>query len=139
MISCSSFENLLSEAQEYISCPQGKERIISSCTTNIPTRSSVCVLQGRSFGTAQTGTPVARLCFLPSNRKKNPLLMYNNYTYKKQWECTTGKVIWYCSKRKRGCKAFVHSMYGVFTPGDLNHTHPAPAYTRGHDGSWVKL
>lgn len=77
--------------------------------------------------------------FLPSNRKKNPLLMFNNYTYKKQWECTSGKVIWYCSKRKRGCKAFVHSRDGIFTPGDLIHTHPAPPYMRGNDGSWVKL
>ncbi|CAH2085772.1 unnamed protein product [Euphydryas editha] len=61
--------------------------------------------------------------------------MFNNYTYKKQWECTSGKVIWYCSKRKRGCKAFVHSKEGIFTPGDLIHTHPAPPYIRGNDVS----
>ncbi|CAH2040237.1 unnamed protein product, partial [Iphiclides podalirius] len=76
---------------------------------------------------------------LPSGRGKHPLLMFNKYTFRRQYALTTGALLWYCSNRHSGCKAFMHSVDSAYTYGDKEHNHPPPHYVRHDDGTWIKI
>ncbi|XP_069357552.1 uncharacterized protein [Maniola hyperantus] len=107
------------------------------CTMGLPGTTRRC--NARLYTTIDYEVIDLVVHLLPTRKGKHPLLMYNNYTYKKQRVCVTGKVIWYCSNRHSGCKAYVESLNDDYLPGDLEHNHPSPNYCRMKDGRWIKV
>ncbi|GBP52294.1 hypothetical protein EVAR_9206_1 [Eumeta japonica] len=75
---------------------------------------------------------------IPTN-KKHPLLMYERYTFKYQIKLASGKIIWYCSQRLKGCKATMSSINGTYLKPDVRHNHDPPNYYQSSKGTWLKL
>ncbi|CAK1543859.1 unnamed protein product [Leptosia nina] len=74
--------------------------------------------------------------FIPSRVGKHPLLMFNKYTYKRNYASSNGNAIWYCSSRMRGCKAFVKRVGSDYIIGDRPHPHAPPSYVKTSNGVW---
>ncbi|GBP73771.1 hypothetical protein EVAR_42943_1 [Eumeta japonica] len=74
--------------------------------------------------------------FMPSNKKKYPLLVFDNHTFAKK-----GRRLWYCSKNvKLACKAQVRmDEGGRIVYYNSAHNHDPPRFHKKKDGSYVRL
>ncbi|CAH2085745.1 unnamed protein product [Euphydryas editha] len=74
--------------------------------------------------------------YVPSHRGKGMMLIYKGHTY---WHITS-KTRWYCSKKKKGCRAKIQTA----PDGELvaviesHHNHPPPTLYRTEDGNILR-
>lgn len=66
---------------------------------------------------------------------KNKLLLYKGYTFAQM----NSDRLYYCSKKKTGCKARVRMESGFIIYADVTHTHEPPRYKCTSSGEYVRL
>lgn len=66
---------------------------------------------------------------------KNKLLLYKEYTFARM----NSDRLYYCSKKKTGCKAKVRMENGNIIYADVTHTHEPPKYKCTSKGEYVRI
>ncbi|KAI5646664.1 FLYWCH zinc finger domain-containing protein [Phthorimaea operculella] len=82
---------------------------------------------------------ISSLRFIPKSKKKSnkyPLLWVDNHSFRVQKLYSSGKVLWYCSRRANGCKAAVLSENEHVVEKKGEHCHEPPLFKQNKDGTW---
>ncbi|CAH0723919.1 unnamed protein product, partial [Brenthis ino] len=145
------FLNAIDEV-EFVTTAQGKGQLLlyqGNTFANVYKKMSWVCSKKHSGCTVQIKTTVdgklifcrGALEYIPINRGRGQgvLIVHKGYTFSKVYE-NNAEVIWYCSKRKSGCRAKLNTT----TDGNLSefvgeHNHQAPMIFRSPDGDIYKI